>query len=235
MRNRILLAVLAAALAAPLAVQAAPLEERPPAPTEKPAEERAAEKDKVKEHSDGAREKGKEKADAAKERAQGKKVHKAELKQAARQCAALRKQLGKQAFAAQYPTPAACLKARIAAERAHRAEAKTECEAKLGEGASPKRVAACAAKSAAQDSAEERATVVNAAKACAEELSADPTGFRAEYGTSKNLANAFGKCVSAKASGEEDDDAEKDEDDHDGEDDHADDDETDEDEDEDEK
>ena len=201
MKHRMLLAALAAALAAPLAVQAAPLEERPPAP----AGAAATKND----------DKAKSKAD---------KHHvKAELEQAERQCAALRKQLGKTAFAATYPTMKACLAARVQAERAHRTEAKTECEAKLGKRADPKRVAACTAKSAAEDSAEERTTVVNAAKACADELAADPSGFRAEYGAKHNLASAFGKCVSAKASGEdEDEDDEHEDEDEDDEDEHED-------------
>jgi hypothetical protein len=132
-------------------------------------------------------------------RAAERHVQKAELKLAMRHCAELKKQLGRVAFEAAYPTFRACVLARVQAERANRSEAKAECLAKLGKRANGKRLRACMAKSAAADSALEREAVVSAAKACAEELSADPAGFRAEYGKNHNLANAFGKCVAMKS------------------------------------
>ena len=161
-------------LAAVLALLAAPMaaaEERP-APAEKA---------------------GKEK------RAGERKASKLELKQAARHCAELKRKVGRTAFEVTYPTFRACVLARVQAERANRSEAKADCIAKLGKRAKGKRLAACMAKTAAADSALEREAVVNAAKACAEELAADPAAFRDEYGSSRNLAHAFGKCVSAKA------------------------------------
>jgi hypothetical protein len=133
------------------------------------------------------------------QRAAERKAGKLELKQAMRHCVELKQQVGRAAFKATYPTFRACVLARVQAERANRSEAKTECLAKLGKRAKAKRLAACMAKTAAADSAHEREAVVNAAKACAEELAGDPAGFRAEYGTSHNLAHAFGKCVAAKA------------------------------------
>lgn len=181
-----MLAAFAAALAAPLAVQATPLEERPPAPPKAAADDHAG------------------KTESKQERRRSPHARKAELKQAVSQCRALRKQLGARAFEAAYPTARACVRERMEAERANRAEAKADCQAKLGEDAKPRRIAKCAAKTAANDSAEERAAVVGAAKACAEELAADPAGFRAEYGQGRSLANAFGKCVSANVSGGED-------------------------------
>lgn len=42
-------------------------------------------------------------------------------------------------------------------------------------------------------------TTVNAARQCKAELKADAAAFRAKYGTGPRKANAFGKCVSAKA------------------------------------
>ena len=39
---------------------------------------------------------------------------------------------------------------------------------------------------------------VSAAKACKAEMKADPAVFRRKYGKSRTLANAYGKCVSAK-------------------------------------
>jgi len=133
------------------------------------------------------------------QRAAERKAGKLELKQAMRHCVELKQQVGRAAFKATYATFRACVLARVQAERANRSEAKTECLAKLGKRAKAKRLAACMAKTAAADSAHEREAVVNAAKACAEELAGDPAGFRAEYGTSHNLAHAFGKCVAAKA------------------------------------
>jgi hypothetical protein len=153
---------------------------------------------------------------AAKEqRSAERKAGKLELKQATRDCAELKQQVGRAAFKATYPTFRACVLARVQAERANRSEAKTECLAKLGKRAKAKRLAACMAKTAAADSALEHEAVVNAAKSCAEELAGDPAGFRAEYGTSHNLAHAFGKCVAAKAkagSGHEDGDVDAHED-----------------------
>ncbi len=173
MAKKIVLAAVLALLAAPVATA----EERP-APVDKAdKEQRAAER----------------------------KAGKLELKQATRHCAELKQQVGREAFKATYPTFRACVLARVQAERANRSEAKAEClakldnKAKLGKRAKAKRLAACTAKTAAADSALEREAVVNAARACAEELAGDPDGFRAEYGTSHNLAHAFGKCVAAKA------------------------------------
>jgi len=48
---------------------------------------------------------------------------------------------------------------------------------------------------------------VNAAKACRAERKADPAAFRAKYATNKNRSNAFGKCVSAQAKAQQDDEA----------------------------
>jgi len=143
---------------------------------------------------------------------------KGELKQATRHCAELKRKLGRTPFEATYPTFRACVLARIQAERTNRSEAKAAClaklgkDARLGKRAKAKRLAACMAKKAAGDSALEREAVVNAAKACAEELAADPAAFRAEYGTGRTLANAFGKCVESKAKAGDDEAGEADED-----------------------
>jgi hypothetical protein len=50
----------------------------------------------------------------------------------------------------------------------------------------------------AADQADQSATV-NAAKQCKAERKLDPAAFKNKYGTNKNKANAFGKCVSAAA------------------------------------
>ena len=50
------------------------------------------------------------------------------------------------------------------------------------------------------DDAEEAAEFKNAAKECAAERQADAAAFADKYGTNENDRNAFGKCVSSKAS-----------------------------------
>jgi hypothetical protein len=44
----------------------------------------------------------------------------------------------------------------------------------------------------------------NAAKTCAAERTADPAAFQEKWGTNHNKKNAFGKCVSQTARGEDD-------------------------------
>jgi len=48
--------------------------------------------------------------------------------------------------------------------------------------------------------AEDAAEFKNAAKECDSERTADATAFAEKYGTNENNRNAFGKCVSSKAS-----------------------------------
>lgn len=54
----------------------------------------------------------------------------------------------------------------------------------------------CVSQAERQGQAEQRAAIVNAAKACASERAPDPAAFRQKYGTNHNKRNAFGKCVS---------------------------------------
>jgi hypothetical protein len=58
----------------------------------------------------------------------------------------------------------------------------------------------CMGKKAAEEEAENEEAQKNAAKECKAERSADPDGFKETYGTNKNDKNAYGKCVSSKAS-----------------------------------
>jgi hypothetical protein len=53
-------------------------------------------------------------------------------------------------------------------------------------------------KAKAQEQGQEQA-IVNAARQCKAERSANPAAFKNKYGTNANKSNAFGKCVSAKA------------------------------------
>lgn len=60
----------------------------------------------------------------------------------------------------------------------------------------------CVSKRNASSTAAEKAAKTNAAKACKKEEADNPTAFAAKYGTGKNGANAYGKCVSGKAKAE---------------------------------
>ena len=58
----------------------------------------------------------------------------------------------------------------------------------------------CVSQKAGEKEAEVTASLVDAAKDCRTERTADPDAFREKYGTNKNKRNAFGKCVSKQAS-----------------------------------
>ena len=97
---------------------------------------------------------------------------------ASKACKAERTQLGEAAFAAKYGS------------------------GKKGRNAHGKCVSQKASeRKAADDRADAKAIAKrkSAAKTCATERSADPAAFKAKYGTNRNKANAFGKCVSAAA------------------------------------
>ncbi|MDQ3122522.1 MAG: hypothetical protein M3Q59_08315 [Actinomycetota bacterium] len=73
--------------------------------------------------------------------------------------------------------------------------------------------AALAAPPAGKDNGPESAAEARAEKACKTErgtTAASMTAFEAKYGTNKNKKNAFGKCVSSKSKGENDDEADED-------------------------
>ena len=54
-----------------------------------------------------------------------------------------------------------------------------------------------------EQDAEDAAEFKNAAKECDAERTADATAFAEQYGTNENNRNAFGRCVSSKASDDE--------------------------------
>jgi hypothetical protein len=58
----------------------------------------------------------------------------------------------------------------------------------------------CVRQKAADEEAENEEAQKNAAQECKAERAADAQGFKDTYGTNKNGHNAFGKCVSGKAS-----------------------------------
>ncbi len=73
--------------------------------------------------------------------------------------------------------------------------------------------AALAAPPAGKDNGPESAAEARAEKVCKAArgtTAASMTAFEAKYGTNKNKKNAFGKCVSSKSKGENDDEADED-------------------------
>jgi hypothetical protein len=62
---------------------------------------------------------------------------------------------------------------------------------------------ACARKTAVEEAQEEQTAHKNAAKECKAERAVDATAFAELYGTGPNKRNAFGKCVSKKATAKE--------------------------------
>jgi hypothetical protein len=149
---------------------------------------------------------------------------------AQQQCRAERTQMGKDAFAQTYGTNknrrnafGKCVSKRAQATETATTEAKTNaaqsCKAeesadpaafktkygtnKNGSNAYGKCVSQTARAAAAEQVKTETSADVSAAKSCKAERAADPAAFKAKYGTNKNQANAFGKCVSKTAKAQE--------------------------------
>lgn len=86
--------------------------------------------------------------------------------------------------------------------------AKAQCKAERGTSKATREAfnakydgfAGCVARTARDEEAENNAAQKNAAKECKAERALDPDAFKAKYGTNKNDKNAYGKCVSGKAS-----------------------------------
>ena len=57
----------------------------------------------------------------------------------------------------------------------------------------------CVRQNTAEERAERKAALANAAKECKAERADDPDAFAEHYGTNGNGRNAYGKCVSGKA------------------------------------
>jgi hypothetical protein len=85
------------------------------------------------------------------------------------------------------------------------AAAKADCRAERGASralfkANYDGFADCVGKTAKEEEAENEQAAQNAAKDCKAERDLNAEAFKTEYGTNKNGKNAFGKCVSSKAS-----------------------------------
>ena len=144
---------------------------------------------------------------------------------AAKLCAAQRTSLGSSAFNALYATNGStanalgkCVSKLAKAQEQNNLNAAKQCTAEqndanfaashggksfdqlYGSGKSGRNAfgKCVSTKAQAASQAQQQATV-SAAKACKAERGADAAAFKTKYGTGKTKANAFGKCVAAKA------------------------------------
>jgi hypothetical protein len=93
-------------------------------------------------------------------------------------------------------------------DQSNKRAAKAECKAERGKSKATREAfnakyhgfSRCVLRNAAEEEAEEETAQKNAAKECKAERAADPVAFNEKYGTNKNKKNAYGKCVSGKAS-----------------------------------
>jgi hypothetical protein len=109
-----------------------------------------------------------------------------------------------------------CVSQRTRSEKANRSDAASQCKAertadeaaftqKYGTGKKGRNAyGKCVSTTAKQLATAETEARVNAAKQCKAERKADPAAFKEQYGTNKNKANAFGKCVSKLAKAQQD-------------------------------
>jgi hypothetical protein len=136
---------------------------------------------------------------------------------AQKQCAAERDAMPATAFKLLYGTNAdksnafgKCVSRRASQNAQNRATASAQCSteqnadatafaAKYGQGPQHKNAfVRCVAMKARAAAAAQVTATIKASKACWTERKANPTAFKANYGTNASKSNAFGKCVSAK-------------------------------------
>ena len=142
-------------------------------------------------------------------------VSPADFKNAAKYCKALRAEMGADAFKQAYGTNknkrnafGKCVsKQALALDRIH-AQAVKECrvatqsvrpENAPGRGDDKRTLRDCVKQKVRELKAAHTDAIVNAARQCKTERTADPVAFRDKYGTNENKSNAFGKCVSTTA------------------------------------
>jgi hypothetical protein len=136
---------------------------------------------------------------------------------AQKQCAAERDAIPATAFKLLYGTNAdksnafgKCVSRRASQNALNRANAAARCSterdadaaafaAKYGQGPQHRNAfVRCVAMTAKAAAAAQVNATIKASKACWTERKANPTAFKANYGTNASKSNAFGKCVSAK-------------------------------------
>lgn len=136
---------------------------------------------------------------------------------AAKACKHLRSEMGKTAFAQTFGTNknkknafGKCVSKQTKADDQAKSSASAECKAeraqdepaftqKYGTGKNgADALGKCISQKASAKGKAHHDALVNAAKQCRTERSADAVAFKDKYGTNANKANAFGKCVSQK-------------------------------------
>ena len=136
---------------------------------------------------------------------------------AAKQCSTERSAMGSTAFKLLYGTNASksnafgkCVSKLAQQNAKNQANASAQCRterdadsaafaAKYGTGKKHANAFGnCVSGKAKAAAAQQVQATDNAAKACWSERKADPSAFKAKYGTNANKSNAFGKCVSGK-------------------------------------
>jgi hypothetical protein len=139
------------------------------------------------------------------------------------QCRQQRDAIGKTAFGDLYGTNAnktnasgKCVLAKAKANRQANSDAVSACRTEQAGGATAFKTkygtgkngnnayGKCVSTKAKAQSVTEQKATISAAKSCKAERAPDPAAFKAKYGTNANKANAFGKCVSAKAKAQQD-------------------------------
>ena len=117
----------------------------------------------------------------------------------ARACSSLSTSIGTSTFASWYATKGACVSAWVAKAHAARLAATSTCKHR---GLHGRVLASCITARTKSSLNVTIGTFKNAAKACAADLASMGTSkFASTYGANANDANAFGKCVSMRASG----------------------------------
>ena len=141
-----------------------------------------------------------------------------DYKNAAKFCKALRADMGTEAFKQAYGTNknkrnayGKCVSKHARTVDAIHSDAVKACKAereanpaafaeKYGTNKNGKNaLGKCVSKQSDDATQAKQDAIVNAAKTCKAERTADPAAFREKYGTNKNKRNAFGKCVSKTA------------------------------------
>ena len=147
---------------------------------------------------------------------------KADKRNAAKECKAERAAMGEENFATTYGKFGKCVKQARAEARAERKQARRQAVQDCrDQGLKGREFGKCVKSQAKQNKAEakaedeaEDAEEMNAAKTCrAEQAEIGEEAFAEKYGTNRNKRNAFGKCVSAHAEAQGDDEGELEEED----------------------
>ena len=125
-----------------------------------------------------------------------------DYKNAAKFCKALRADMGTEAFKQAYGTNknkrnayGKCVSKHARTVDAIHSDAVKACKAEREATNAKGSLVKCVSEHSDEATQAKHDAIVNAAKTCKSERTADPAAFREKYGTNKNKRNAFGKCV----------------------------------------